>query len=148
MKRSNADYLFKSESKLKCFNDLKQKNHPIRDLMVKSSIEGKEKYVLIYTPRNIGDENICFIGKCKVEAFVKLYDYLNTEKCLTPFDRHTMCLDSFLDEHIFNGKEFDESDVKKFDLSTLNKEMIQKLIEEYCNFDPFDGDLIGSSKCL
>jgi hypothetical protein len=151
MKRSNADYLYnekkqKVETKLKCFNDLKQKNHPIKDLMINECKKIKEeKYILMYSPRT---DTICFIGKNKLDAFIKLYDYLNTEKCLCPFDRHMMCLDSFLDSFIFNGKEFDEADVKKFDLTTLNKELVKNLMEEYCNFDPFDGELIGTSQIL
>jgi hypothetical protein len=153
IKRSNADYLYSTKkSPLKSFNELKKenKNHPIRDLMLKQSLSQKdEKYVLIYEQlRNIGKPNLCFIGKNKIDAFIKLYDYLNTERCLCPFDRHAMCLDSFLDQHVFKDKEFDESDVEKFDLSSLSKDLIKTLIDEYCDFEPFDGELIGSSQIM
>lgn len=132
---------------LKSFNDLKQPNHYIRELMVNESHNyTNNEYVLMYTRRHTTKNSICFFGKSKIDAFIKFYDFLNTEKCLIPFDRHTTCLDAFFDEHIFKGKEFSQEDIKNFDLKKLNDELICKLTDAYCNLDLFDDELIGTHK--
>jgi hypothetical protein len=151
---------FEKKSELKSFNDLKQPNHYIRKLMLLNEMKyANRKYVLMYTPyknkhsdsvyglelSHDSIKSICFIGRNKIEAFIKFYDYLNSEKCLCPFDRHTTCLEGFLEEHIFNKqKEIKELDVLNFDLKTLNDQLVIKLKDAYCDISLFEDELVGT----
>lgn len=135
----------KKKKELQSFSDSKQPNHYIRELMINEDRNYRDrKYILIYTRQYTTQSPICFIGKTRINAFIKFYDFLNTEKCLCPFDRHTTCLELFLDEHIFKGKEFSTSDVNKFNLKTLKSNLIDKLIDAYCDLGLFEGELIGT----
>jgi hypothetical protein len=77
---------------LKSFDDLKIPNHPIRKIMkdYSETVLTERKNLLIATLDN--GQKICFIGETQIKSYIMYYDYLNSQKCENPYDRHTTCL--------------------------------------------------------
>jgi hypothetical protein len=125
----------------KTFYELNKPNHPIRNLALKySKTLPKQKCSLML---NTEHESVCFLGNNHVECFIMYNDHVNKNvKVPYPFDKHTTCLEVYLDSEVYKGKEFTETDVEKFDFTKLKDKQIKDLIENhYCKCDEDDVNL-------